>query len=144
MAQARGSEESEFANAVRHRVREAHAALAAAIESEDAYAAAVAADEVDDALRIAREHGIATNPAPGADGARNAAEGRGRDVLEEAPEAGGRQSWSRFRKCWLCGGCFHRADGAWGSGHGRAASCSPVVEVGLTGPCVAVARDRYR
>jgi hypothetical protein len=77
VAQARGSEESEFAHAVRHRVREAHAALAAAIESEDAYAAAVAADEVDDALRIAREHGIATNPAPGADGARNAAEEAG-------------------------------------------------------------------
>lgn len=71
MAQARGAAWNEFAAAVRHRVREAHAALEAAIESEDAYAAAVAADEVDDALRIAREHGIATDPAQGTGGAGN-------------------------------------------------------------------------
>jgi hypothetical protein len=58
-------------------VREAQAALEAAIESEDAYAAAVAADEVDDALRIAREHGISTDPAPDADGAGNGTEEAG-------------------------------------------------------------------
>lgn len=73
MAQARGSDRSAFADAVRRRVQEAHAALAAATEAGDAYAAAVAVDEVDDALRMAREHGIATDPAPDADGTGNAA-----------------------------------------------------------------------
>ncbi|OLZ63175.1 hypothetical protein AV521_39810 [Streptomyces sp. IMTB 2501] len=47
-----------FAEAVRERVREARAALAAALQTEDAYEVAVAQDELDDALRVARRHGI--------------------------------------------------------------------------------------
>ncbi|WP_129305279.1 hypothetical protein [Streptomyces sp. L2] len=47
-----------FADAVRERVREARAAVAAAVEAGDAYEAAVARDELDDALRVARGHGI--------------------------------------------------------------------------------------
>ena len=48
----------EFVEAARERVRAARAALAAAMEDEDAYAAAVAQDELDDALRVARWHGV--------------------------------------------------------------------------------------
>ncbi|MGW3949529.1 hypothetical protein ACWEKM_00835 [Streptomyces sp. NPDC004752] len=47
-----------FAEAVRERVREARAALSQALEAEDAYEVAVAQDELDDALRVARLHGI--------------------------------------------------------------------------------------
>ncbi|MFE7979163.1 hypothetical protein [Streptomyces shenzhenensis] len=47
-----------FTEAVRERVREARAAVAAAVEAGDAYEVAVAQDELDDALRVARGHGI--------------------------------------------------------------------------------------
>ncbi|WP_405578379.1 hypothetical protein [Streptomyces sp. NBC_01092] len=47
-----------FAEAARERVREARAAVSAALEAEDAYEVAVARDELDDALRVARRHGI--------------------------------------------------------------------------------------
>ncbi|MCD7442330.1 hypothetical protein K4B79_29435 [Streptomyces lincolnensis] len=47
-----------FVEAARERVRDAHTALAAARKAEDAYATAVAQDELDDALRVARGHGI--------------------------------------------------------------------------------------
>ncbi|MFI9832375.1 hypothetical protein ACIHIX_32350 [Streptomyces sp. NPDC051913] len=49
---------SVFAEALRERVRQALAALAAAREADDAYAVAVAQDEVDDAVRVARGHGL--------------------------------------------------------------------------------------
>ncbi|WP_405741890.1 hypothetical protein OG885_42215 [Streptomyces sp. NBC_00028] len=49
---------SVFAEALRERVRQALAALAAAREDDDAYAVAVAQDEVDDAVRVARGHGL--------------------------------------------------------------------------------------
>ncbi|MGW1785941.1 hypothetical protein ACWCQQ_43715 [Streptomyces sp. NPDC002143] len=47
-----------FVEAVRERVREARDRLAAALEAEDAYEVAVAQDELDDAVRVARRHGI--------------------------------------------------------------------------------------
>ncbi|WP_406385665.1 hypothetical protein [Streptomyces sp. NBC_01618] len=50
-----------FADEVRERVRRARAQLAAALDAEDAYGAALAEDEVEDALRMAREHGICTD-----------------------------------------------------------------------------------
>ncbi|MFJ8111361.1 hypothetical protein [Streptomyces sp. NPDC096132] len=40
------------------RVRAARAGLAAAVAAEDPYAVAVAQDELDDALRVARRHGL--------------------------------------------------------------------------------------
>ncbi|MER6094328.1 hypothetical protein ABT154_00370 [Streptomyces sp. NPDC001728] len=49
---------STFVEAVRERVRAARQRLAAAHEAEDPYEAALAADELDDALRLARKHGI--------------------------------------------------------------------------------------
>lgn len=49
---------SVFAEALRERVRQALAALAAARDADDAYAVAVAQDEVDDAVRVARGHGL--------------------------------------------------------------------------------------
>ncbi|WP_159052427.1 hypothetical protein [Streptomyces longwoodensis] len=51
-----------FTEAVQERVRAARAALAAALEADDAYQVAVAQDEVDDAVRIARAHGIDDDP----------------------------------------------------------------------------------
>lgn len=47
-----------FAEALRERVREAQAGLAAALEADDAYAVAVAQDELDDAVRLARASGV--------------------------------------------------------------------------------------
>ncbi|MEV4437249.1 hypothetical protein [Streptomyces sp. NPDC049555] len=55
---------SAFAEAMRERVRNARAALAAARAAGDVYAAAVAEDELDDALWLARAHGVETDPAP--------------------------------------------------------------------------------
>jgi hypothetical protein len=49
---------SGFAEAMRARVREARSALAAALEADDAYVVAVAQGELDDAVRIARRHGV--------------------------------------------------------------------------------------
>ncbi|MET9117452.1 hypothetical protein ABZX38_25095 [Streptomyces longwoodensis] len=51
-----------FTEAVQERVRAARAALAAALEADDAYQVAVAQDELDDAVRIARAHGIDDDP----------------------------------------------------------------------------------
>ncbi|MDX2966373.1 hypothetical protein [Streptomyces acidiscabies] len=47
-----------FAKALRERVRAARARVAAAVREGDAYERAVAEDELDDALRIARAHGV--------------------------------------------------------------------------------------
>jgi len=47
-----------FTEAVLERVRAARTALSAAREAEDAYLVAVAQDELDDAVRVARRHGI--------------------------------------------------------------------------------------
>ncbi|MCI3273542.1 hypothetical protein [Streptomyces cylindrosporus] len=47
-----------FAEAVLERVHAARTALSAALAAEDAYEVAVAQDELDDALRVARRHGI--------------------------------------------------------------------------------------
>jgi hypothetical protein len=53
---------SVFAEALLERVRQARAVLEAALESEDAYAVAVAQDELDDAVRVARRHGVGADP----------------------------------------------------------------------------------
>ncbi|MGH4031481.1 hypothetical protein ACQB60_21385 [Actinomycetota bacterium Odt1-20B] len=59
---------SAFTEALLERVREARAALAEALEAEDAYAASVAQSDLDDALWLARRHGVPTGdpdePAP--------------------------------------------------------------------------------
>ncbi|MFF0431497.1 hypothetical protein ACFYU9_04590 [Streptomyces sp. NPDC004327] len=47
-----------FTEALLERVRVARARLAKAREDEDAFDAALAADELEDALRLARKHGI--------------------------------------------------------------------------------------
>ncbi|MCX4967949.1 hypothetical protein OHA98_24945 [Streptomyces sp. NBC_00654] len=47
-----------FTEAARRRIREARARLVAALEAEDAYEAAMAEDELEDALRLARDHGV--------------------------------------------------------------------------------------
>ncbi|RSO03425.1 hypothetical protein DMH26_11985 [Streptomyces sp. WAC 05379] len=49
---------SEVADALLARVRAAHADLAAALKAEDVYAVAVAQDELDDAVRLAKRHGL--------------------------------------------------------------------------------------
>ncbi|WP_369221369.1 hypothetical protein AB5J52_05520 [Streptomyces sp. R39] len=49
---------NEVAEALLARVRAARAGLAAAREAGDAYAVAVAEDELDDAVRLARRHGL--------------------------------------------------------------------------------------
>ncbi|MDF3143485.1 MULTISPECIES: hypothetical protein [unclassified Streptomyces] len=49
---------SVFAEALLERVRHARADLEAALEAQDAYAVAVAQDELDDAVRVARRHGV--------------------------------------------------------------------------------------
>ncbi|MEU1308215.1 hypothetical protein ABZ419_04860 [Streptomyces cinnamoneus] len=59
---------SAFAEAMRERVRAARAALAAARAAADSYGAAIAEDELDDALRLARAHGVTTDAADGEDG----------------------------------------------------------------------------
>ncbi|MFD9907744.1 hypothetical protein [Streptomyces sp. NPDC059063] len=48
-----------YADALIERVRQARTALADAMADEDVYAVAVAEDELDDALRMARRHGLA-------------------------------------------------------------------------------------
>jgi len=60
---------SGFTEALRERLRAARERLAAALREDDPYETAVAQDELDDALRIARAHGVATgeDPDPGAD-----------------------------------------------------------------------------
>ena len=50
---------NEVAEALLARVRAAQADLAAAVTAQDAYAVAVAEDELDDAVRVARGHGLA-------------------------------------------------------------------------------------
>lgn len=47
-----------YVEALLERVRKARAELETACEAEDAYAVAVAQDELDDALRLARGHGL--------------------------------------------------------------------------------------
>ncbi|MFF7726784.1 hypothetical protein [Streptomyces sp. NPDC008001] len=49
---------SEFTEAMQRRVRQAREALAAAESAGDAYECAVAEDELEDALRLARAHGV--------------------------------------------------------------------------------------
>jgi LDH2 family malate/lactate/ureidoglycolate dehydrogenase len=49
---------NEVAEALLARVRAARAGLATALDAEDAYAVAVAQDELDDAIRLARRHGL--------------------------------------------------------------------------------------
>ncbi|MER6981344.1 hypothetical protein [Streptomyces carpinensis] len=49
---------NEVAEALLARVRKAQAELAAAVSAGDAYAVAVAEDELDDAVRLARRHGL--------------------------------------------------------------------------------------
>lgn len=51
---------SGFTEALRERVRAARERLAAALREDDPYETAVAQDELDDALRIARAHGVET------------------------------------------------------------------------------------
>lgn len=59
---------SEVAEALMARVRAARAGLAGAVEAGDAYAIAVAQDEVDDAVRLARTHGLDVDAAGTAEG----------------------------------------------------------------------------
>ncbi|GAA2433761.1 hypothetical protein ACFPFX_29210 [Streptomyces mauvecolor] len=47
-----------FTEALQERVHNAREAVAAALEAEDAYEMALAQGELDDALRLARKHGI--------------------------------------------------------------------------------------
>lgn len=49
---------NEVAEALLARVRAAQADLADAVNAEDPYAIAVAEDELDDAVRMARRHGL--------------------------------------------------------------------------------------
>ncbi|MFE1312521.1 hypothetical protein [Streptomyces sp. NPDC058755] len=49
---------NEVAEALLARVRAARARLAAALSAADAYDVAVAQDELDDAVRLARRHGL--------------------------------------------------------------------------------------
>lgn len=49
---------NEVADALLARVRAARAGLAAAVRAGDAYEVAVAEDELDDAVRLARRHGL--------------------------------------------------------------------------------------
>ncbi|MEU4100756.1 hypothetical protein AB0F16_09125 [Streptomyces tanashiensis] len=51
---------STFAEAVLERVRAARVRLEAAQAAEDAFETALAEDELEDALRLARKHGICT------------------------------------------------------------------------------------
>ncbi|WP_199826953.1 hypothetical protein [Streptomyces sp. WM6378] len=47
-----------FTEALQERVRNAREALKAALEAEDAYEVSLAQGELEDALRLARKHGI--------------------------------------------------------------------------------------
>ncbi|WHM40863.1 hypothetical protein [Streptomyces sp. BPTC-684] len=47
-----------FAEAVRERVRRAREVLEAALEAKDVYEVSLAQGELEDALRLARKHGI--------------------------------------------------------------------------------------
>ncbi|MEU8687374.1 hypothetical protein [Streptomyces sp. NPDC048665] len=49
---------NEVAEALLARVRAARSALAAAVSAGDTYDVAVAKDELDDAVRLARQHGV--------------------------------------------------------------------------------------
>jgi hypothetical protein len=49
---------NEVAEALLARVRAAQTGLAAAVSTGDAYDVAVAEDELDDAMRLARRHGL--------------------------------------------------------------------------------------
>lgn len=49
---------SVFTEALLERVRQARASLETALKAEDAYLVAVAEDELDDAVRVARRHGV--------------------------------------------------------------------------------------
>ena len=49
---------NEVTEALLARVHAARAGLAAAVAADDAYAVAVAQDELDDAVRLARRHGL--------------------------------------------------------------------------------------
>lgn len=81
-----------FVGALRERVRQARAALAAAHANEDPYAAAVAADELDDAVRVARGHGVDVGPEDGAEaGAAEDAGGMGAGAVDAGPEARGEE-----------------------------------------------------
>ena len=59
---------SEVAEALLARVRTARAGLAAALNADDVYAVAVAQDELDDAVRLARRHGLDTDVTGAAEG----------------------------------------------------------------------------
>lgn len=61
-----------FVEAVLERVREARAAVQAALEAEDAYGVAVAQEELDDALRLASDHGVDVGAEEGERGAGSA------------------------------------------------------------------------
>lgn len=50
-----------FKEAALERVRVARARLQAAQEADDAFEEAQAAEELEDALRVARDHGVATD-----------------------------------------------------------------------------------
>ncbi|MCX2180286.1 hypothetical protein KV205_07045 [Streptomyces sp. SKN60] len=52
---------STFTEAVLERVRAARVRLETALAAEDAFGAALAEEELDDALRLARKHGIETD-----------------------------------------------------------------------------------
>ncbi|MEV7521361.1 hypothetical protein [Streptomyces sp. NPDC091371] len=54
-----------FAEAARERVRQARARLRAALDEQDEYEADLAQDELEDALRLARKHGINTDEPDG-------------------------------------------------------------------------------
>ncbi|MFD8637153.1 MULTISPECIES: hypothetical protein [unclassified Streptomyces] len=51
-----------FEEAALDRVRVARARLAAAVQADDAFEEAAAAEELEDALRVARDHGVTTDP----------------------------------------------------------------------------------
>ncbi|MFF4532314.1 hypothetical protein ACFY1P_23945 [Streptomyces sp. NPDC001407] len=55
---------SVFAEAMRQRIRHARAALAAARREGDDYGACVAEEELEDAVRLAREHGVEAGEEP--------------------------------------------------------------------------------
>ncbi|WP_406405715.1 hypothetical protein [Streptomyces sp. NBC_01643] len=54
-----------FTEAALERVRAARTRLDAASEADDAYEVAMAEDELEDALRLARKHGISTEDGVG-------------------------------------------------------------------------------
>ncbi|MCC3770891.1 hypothetical protein [Streptomyces sp. UNOC14_S4] len=55
---------SVFAEAMRQRVRDARTALAAARATADAFETALAEDELEDAVRVARAHGVDVGDGP--------------------------------------------------------------------------------